>query len=152
MKILKSVEGVECVVDDLDYEWAKDIKWKISQYGYFSYRNQDDRIFLHRLISAPSDDLVVDHINGNKLDNLRSNLRNISQKENFINSKVRSDNNSGYRGVSYRKDRGTYSVEIAKDGKKIRLGCYKTAREGALVYNQKAKELYGDKAWLNDIK
>jgi hypothetical protein len=152
MKILKTEDGHDSVVDDDVFEWAQNYKWSISQYGYVSRRSSlNDRIFLHRMICNTPEGWHTDHINGEKLDNLRSNLRVASTKENIRNSHRRSDNKSGYKGVHYRKDRGTYSAEICKDGIKTRLGCYKTAKQAALAYNTAAKELFGQYAWLNPI-
>ena len=152
MKILQTKDGFETVVDDEVYEWASKIEWKVSAHGYVSYRKGDDRIFLHRLICKTPDDYITDHINGNKLDNLTCNLRVVTNKQNVWNNGLRSDNLSGYRGVSFRKDRGTWTAEIKANGIKYRLGCYKTAEDAAVVYNRKAKELYGEYARLNEIK
>jgi hypothetical protein len=151
MKILKTKDGFETVVDDEVYEWANKIEWRLSKAGYVSYRKGDARIMLHRLIAKTPEDYITDHINGNKLDNLISNLRVVTNKQNVWNNGLRSDNLSGYRGVCFRKDRGTWTSEIKAHGVKYRLGCYKTPEEAAVVYNRKAKELYGEFARLNTI-
>lgn len=151
MKILQTKDGFETVVDDEVYEWARKFEWKISNMGYVSYRKGSDRIFLHRMICKTPDDYITDHINGNKLDNLTCNLRVVTNKQNVWNNGIRNDNSSGYRGVWYRKDRGRWQAEIKAEGKKYSLGCYNTAEEAAVVYNRKAKELYGEFARLNEI-
>lgn len=151
MKILQTKDGFETVVDDEVYEWASKLEWKISNMGYVSYRKGRDRIFLHRMICKTPDDYITDHINGNKLDNLTCNLRVVTNKQNVWNNGIRNDNSSGYRGVWYRKDRGRWQAEIKAEGKKYSLGCYDTAVEAAVVYNRKAKELYGKYARLNEI-
>lgn len=152
MKILKTVEGFETVVDDDVYEWASKRKWRLSKHGYVSYREGEKRIMLHRLIAQTPEDYITDHINGNKLDNLRCNLRVVTNKQNVWNNGIRNDNSSGYRGVWYRKERCKWQAEIKANGKKYSLGCYKTPEEAAIVYNKKAKELFGEYARLNEIK
>lgn len=152
MKILQTDKGVDFVIDDDTYLWAKDINWKLSKFGYVSFRKGTKRVFLHRLVAQTPEDYITDHINGNRLDNLRSNLRVVTNKQNVWNSGLRNDNTSGYRGVHFRKDRGRWTAEIKANGKKHCLGCYNTAEEAAVVYNRKAKELFGDFARLNAIK
>lgn len=149
---MQTDKGIDFVVDDETYLWAKDIDWKISAFGYISYRKGKDRIFLHRLVAKTPKNYITDHINGNKLDNLTSNLRVVTNKQNVWNNGLRKDNSSGYRGVYYRKDRGRWSTEIKVDGKKHCLGCYDSAEEAALVYNAKALEYFGEYARLNSIR
>ena len=151
MKIITTFEGIDTVVDNETYKWAKEIVWRISSSGYVSYRKGNERIFLHRLVAKTQNDFITDHINGNKLDNLRSNLRVVTNQQNVFNNGIRNDNTSGYRGVWYRKDRGRWQAEIKADGKKYSLGCYNTAAEAAVVYNRKASELFGNNARLNEI-
>lgn len=150
MKILKTVGGTEFVIDDDVHVWAKDIKWRLSSYGYVSYREKDKRIFLHRLIMQTPEDMVTDHINGNKLDNLKLNLRVTSDKLNRLNSGKRCYNTSGFKGVWLRKN-GRWQAEIKLNGKKYSLGTYETKEESALAYNIKAKELFGEHARLNSL-
>ena len=151
MKIIKTKDGYETVVDDDVYEWASKIEWRVSKNGYVSYRKGNSRIMLHRLIAKTPEDFITDHINGNKLDNLNANLRVVTNKQNVWNNGIRNDNTSGYRGVWYRKDRGRWQAEIKANGKKNSLGCYNTAKEAAEVYNEFAKKFFGEHARLNII-
>ena len=96
------------------------------------------------------DGYVTDHINGNKLDNLKSNLRVTTDKLNRLNAGKRCDNTSGYKGVWKRKN-GRWQAEIKLDGKKYSLGTYETKEESAMAYNIKAKELFGEHARLNSV-
>lgn len=150
MKILH-VKGSDSVVDDDIFEFVKNIKWHLNKAGYICYSKNNNKVFLHRLIANTPDGYVTDHINGNKLDNLRSNLRVTTDKYNRINSGMRSDNSSGFRGVWYRKNRKRWQSEIKIDGKKYSLGCYSTPEEAASAYNKKAIELFGTYARLNEI-
>lgn len=151
MKILKLKNNKETVVDDNIYETVKDFIWSVDKNGYVSRRVGSGRIFLHRIVCGTEGKMHTDHINGDKLDNLRSNLRVLTTKENIWNSGIRVDNKTGLKGVSYRLDRKTYTAEICKDGKKYRLGCYKDKYKAGQAYNTMAIKLFGDKARLNEI-
>ncbi len=94
----------------------------------------------------------VDHINQNKLDNRIENLRACSYKgENASNSKRRSDNTSGHRGVTWHKASGKWMSSVFFKGKRYHLGVFENKTEAAKIYNEKAKELFGDFAILNKV-
>ncbi len=106
---------------------------------------------LHRVIMGVDGEYVVDHINGDTLDNRKENLRIATQKQNSYNRKSK----ARYKGIkllngSYRAK--PYQARITQDGKEISLGCYKTEEEAAEAYNTKAIELFGEFASLNDIE
>ena len=77
---------------------------------------------MHRVILKAPKGSLCDHINGNGLDNRRKNLRFCTKSENAINSKIRIDNKTGYRGISWDKDRSKWSVRSRVNGKYIFLG------------------------------
>lgn len=85
-------------------------------------------------------DKVVDHINGNPLDNRKSNLRICSQSENVLNKRSVSNNTSGFIGVSYRKDRDRYDPEIRIQGQRCHLG-YTQSKEEAVYKRYYAEQL-----------
>ena len=87
---------------------------------------------------------LVDHINRVKDDNRWNNLRHATNSQNNINSKKQKNNTSGYKGVSWHKASGKWSVGIGYKGKRQNLGLYNNIQEAADVYNKKAKELYGE--------
>lgn len=86
------------------------------------------RVYLSRYIMDCPAGLTVDHINGDRLDNRRQNLRICTQGQNNRNRLERVDNTSGFRGVSQRKD-GRYQAYIYNNYKKIHLGIYSTLTE-----------------------
>ena len=99
---------------------------------------------------------VVHHINGNKLDNRKCNLRFVTVQQNCFNSKkkkspVGAANPSPYKGVTWRNDRGKWRSCITVNGRRIYLGLFETAQEAALVYNEAAVKYHGDYAKLNEI-
>lgn len=141
----------ECIlVDSENYEWLNQFTWWTNERGYVRNNNGS----MHRLIMGltPNDkNLYVDHINRNKLDNRKENLRIVTHAQNLYNRKAFSNSTSGYKGVH----KHTYISK--KTGKKItkyKVVIHKefdTAEEAALAYNKVAKELFGEYAYLNDV-
>lgn len=85
---------------------------------------------------------ILDHINGVRDDNRLDNLRECTVQENSYNSKVKSDNTTGYKGVSLDKRSGRYRAYITVDGKQKSLGYHSSAEEASLAYNEAAKLLH----------
>jgi len=104
---------------------------------------------MHRLIMDAPENRLVDHRNGDGLDNRRSNLRLATSGQNNTNTRNRSDNTSGYRGVTWDATRQLWSARLSEAGKTINLGRYPTAEAAARAYDIGAIKLYGDFARLN---
>lgn len=104
------------------------------------------QIMMHRLILGDAcKGMVVDHIDGNGLNNLRGNLRVCTQRENSRNRRsVR-----GYRGVSWKADIGRWRARIMVDRREISLGAFDTPEQAAEAYNRAAAEYYGQFAKIN---
>ena len=154
----------ECwtVVDDIDYLWAQEYNWHLSN-GYVA-RNQRRgvpgllptdrkavRMFLHREILGLKHgrrDVVVDHIDGDPLINVRSNLRVASYAENAHNRRDRLDGTSRYRGVSWwtsKGGRGCWRVQCMVDGKRTFVGHFDDEDEAgaaALAFYAEHMPLY----------
>ena len=107
---------------------------------------------MHRLIIDCPVNMQTDHINGNGLDNRKSNLRVCYNYQNARNQKLRPNSNSGFKGVSLIKDRNKWVAQIKVNGKVKYLGAYTLKEEAARAYNKAAKELFGEFAWLNKLK
>lgn len=122
--------------------------WRVNGAGYV-LNAQDD--LLHRMIANPPPDMVVDHINGDPLDNRRENLRVCTRQENMMNQRKRSDNTSGYKGVApnRRNMRKPFKAYIKKDGVQHHLGNFETAEAAARAYDSAAMLLHGEYARLN---
>lgn len=149
MKILTS-KNQEILVDKEDYDFCNKFKWYISKTGYAT-NDSLPRKLMHRLIMGFPEQ-YVDHINGNKLDNRRCNLRLCNQSQNSSNTKIRSTNKSGYKGVSWNKKYEKWECYLTFNYKHVFGGYFDSKVEAALAYNNKATELWGEFAKLNVIE
>lgn len=124
--------------------WDKESKvyWKNRKHKYFQ---------LHRVIMGVTDSkIMVDHINGNPLDNRKCNLRLCTNAENCRNQKRKSTNIIGYKGVSKVTGLNLYQVRITLNGKTTQIGSsYKTPEEAAKAYDEAAIKYHGEFARLN---
>lgn len=150
MKEIPLSQGLVTLVDDEDYEWLSGCKWHVfgETWKYaVSHRgpNGTGRTRMHRAIfgNVPKG-MIVDHINGNSLDNRRSNLRLCTTAQNMMNSKLMSNNTSGYKGVSF--SRGKWVARLRYQGKFIYLGAHDDPKTAHEAYKSKAKELFGEYA------
>lgn len=145
MKVIKLSKGQEAIVDDEDYEYLSQWKW-CHDCGYASRtkkrgeRGKVWKIFMHRIINKTPDGLETDHINRDKLDNRKCNLRSCTSSENNFNGKVRRDNKSGYKGVHWDKNRRMWLVYIGK-GINGYIGRFKTLNEAVRARKSAEKKL-----------
>ena len=94
-----------------DYDKIKEICWHENGNGYACHKSKKN-LFVHRIVINAKENEIVDHINRNRLDNRKSNLRIVSSSENIVNSKLRRDNTSGIKGVSWNKRYQRWSTSI----------------------------------------
>lgn len=108
---------------------------------------------MHRLILNAPENMEVDHINGNRLDNRRENLRLCNSSQNKCNRGPRKDNKSGYKGVSWHGQRQKWTVRIKTPyGKYLSLGLYDDKKEAAMAYNKASVEYHGEFAFINKLQ
>lgn len=86
----------------------------------------------------------IDHINGDRTDNRISNLRAANSAQNSRNTALRSDNKSGYRGVSYVKDRKKWVARIVHNYRQIVLGYFEHMEDAIVAYNKASAEFHGE--------
>lgn len=136
--------GLSATVSADDYERLNAYSWHYNR-GY-AYRTAyvDGRkttVRMHReVLNAPSH-MEVDHINGDKLDNRRGNLRLVTRAQNQQNQHgARADSGTGIRNVQ-RRPSGRFSVTVYKDKKAYRFGTYDTVEEATAVARKARKEL-----------
>jgi hypothetical protein len=102
---------------------------------------------LSRIIGRPEKGMVVDHINGDPMDNRRDNLRICTVQQNNWNRKRRPNGSSSFKGVC--AVGGRFTANIAPNGKMTHLGSFATEEEAARAYDKAAREHYGEFACLN---
>lgn len=111
--------------------------------------------YLHRIIyfmHTGEQPIVVDHTNGNILDNRIENLRAATYAQNMHNQRLQSNTTSGLKGVSFFKQSGKWRASVTVNGKCKNIGHYLTRREAACAYNKAAQSLYGEFAKLHDLE
>jgi hypothetical protein len=149
-------KGAVAIVDDADYERMTTHRWCLTSSGYARRSINPARgkpyqhEFMHRVIAGAPKGTVVDHINGNKLDNRRENLRICSAAENRWNRpKPQCASRSQYKGVHFIPTSDRWRAAIYVKHKKHNLGTFATELDAAQAYDRAAKELHGQFAVLN---
>jgi hypothetical protein len=145
-------QGKTALVDDLDAALAQTHKWCAERrteerfYAVKTIRHLQGqtKIYLHTFLTGWS---FVDHINGDGLDNQRSNLRPATEAQNLWNRGPQRNNTSGFKGVH--RFRSRWQAEIMASGRRSYLGTYGTPDEAARAYDAAATELHGEFACLN---
>lgn len=157
MKLIPLSQGKFTQVDDEDFEYISQFKWCYGGYPYRTIKlnGKWTTITMHREIMKPDKDLQVDHIDGNGLNNQKSNLRICTYQQNTMNRR-KNNGDHRYKGV-YFNSRHTNNlwqmvIRVTKNGERIKYTkSFSTEREAVLAYNQKAIELFGEFARLNII-
>lgn len=152
--------GETVLIDDCDADLA-DLKWRrVVGYATHNIRKSDGMRtteLLHRVILARIEGRELargeftDHINGNRLDNRRANLRLATHKQNLCNQGIRTDNTSGFKGVTWHKQAGRWQSQIQHHRRNYFLGHFDDPIEAAIAYNDAALKYHGKFARLNII-
>lgn len=154
-KKIALTQGRYTIIDSIDFEWLNQYRWQVDSDGYAVRRmlkgegHRNGKIRMPRFIVNPPKGMVVDHINGNKLDNRRENLRVCTQAENARNRKVTKRNKCGYKGIYWVERDKRWKGYIHVKGKGLHLGYFKTLLEGAQAYDQAALKYFKEFAHLN---
>lgn len=161
MKILH-IKGYNVMLDDEDFAKVIPFNWtpviykrgKNRKTVYFLYTYhyvdsnkipQKELLRLHRFIMACSrnDGCVIDHKDGNTLNNTKINLRKCTHEENLRNQRIRRDNTSGYKGVSWHLSSKKWRACIQFNNKSIHIGSFVSPELAHEAYKRKASELFG---------
>jgi hypothetical protein len=133
------------------YKWKIQSKSNASSSFYLVRHKGRATTYFHRELLECPNSLHVDHINGNSLDNRMSNLRSCTHQQNRCNSKLSSNNSTGFKGVDYMKSKEKFRARIKYQYKEIHLGLFEYAEDAALAYNDAAITYFGEFARLNII-
>jgi hypothetical protein len=148
-------QGYVAIIDAADAERVLAFRWSAKPHYRTVYAHRDVRKpdgtrtkqTLHKFLTGYE---RTDHRNGNGLDNRRSNLRDATASQNSQNRRRRSDNTSGFQGVSWYKRARKWHAHIGVGGGPQRtLGYFTTAEEAARAYDDAARELHGEYATVN---
>jgi hypothetical protein len=159
MKEIPLTHGAFCLVDEQDYDNIMQMKWYLAQDGYAAkgiphplLKGKTSRLLMHRKIMGleHGDPRQVDHINRNRLDNRRVNLRICSRAENNRNMSLRKDSVSGRKGVSLHRRSGKWQANIQVDGTFKYLGLYSSIDDAYRAYCDAAEKLHGNFASFGD--
>lgn len=135
--------GYSALVDMDDYSLLSARRWYLSPQGYAVCNAKPKQQLMHRVVTRAQKGVHVDHINGNKLDNRKCNLRFASQSQNLCNRSAAARNTSGFKGVSVHRCTGKWQARIQFQGKAKFLGCFVSASEAHAAYCVAAKDMHG---------
>lgn len=142
--------GKFTIVDDEDFEALVKWKWSVTGSGYVTGSIKDTAtgmykpVLMHRLLLKTPDGMEGDHINNNKFDNRKANLRNCTPAQNMMNRGLSSLNTTGFKGVSWDKERGKWAVRMRINGRMTHIGRFEDIQEAIDAYKNKVKELHGE--------
>lgn len=154
---IQLTQGQVAVIDDVDADLA----------AFKRYAHRDEKTFyaqreirrpggsrkierLHQVIARRMGIVgAPDHIDGNGLNNRRSNLRQASDSQQAAHRGLQVNNTSGYKGVSWRKDVAKWQAQIQVNGKRRHLGYFADPIEAAKAYDRAALEFQGEFAVVN---
>lgn len=150
MRELQLPSGLVALVDEDDFESVLAAgPWHAKRDGprtTYVVKTPKPRvqIYLHHFLTNWPE---TDHINGDGLDNRRSNLRQVTHRQNMANQRLRRDSKSGYKGVN--RSRSRWQAGIKVDYRQRHLGTFETAEEAARAYDAAAIAAWGEFARLN---
>jgi len=158
---LRLPSGHEVLVDKEDEELVRKFRWQVNVQRATNYAvhrpypagdkgKPGTPIRMHRLIMGARPGEIVDHVNGDGLDNRRANLRVCDNAENHWNGNTRRPNNtSGYKGVTLCRATGRWRALIWRRGRRVHLGYFDTPEVAAAAYDKAALRLFGAFARTN---
>ena len=128
-------------------------KWNVADSGYVETsgynKGKAERHRLHRYILDVPEGMFIDHINGDRWDNRRKNLRFATPKDNAHNHRLAKNSTSGYKGVYFEKRRNKYCAHITVNRKKMHLGYFSDPKTAAMAYDRAAVLYFGEFASPN---
>lgn len=156
----KYAHGRYTLIDEQDLPLIAGYTWHANSQNDWAYASTypsrslgpRKRITMHRMLMGAKAGETVDHINHDTLDNRRCNLRICTLQQNSANSRTKSNNTSGYIGVSWNKKESMWQAYISVKGHRMNLGYYETAEDAAYMRDIAAQKYNADYAYLNGVK
>lgn len=152
-------QGKFALIDEADADLILGRQWFVQRvaqsdslfYAYTGSAKDGTRISMHRLITGAEPGVLVDHRNGDGLDNRRHNLRTCTHTQNMQNRKMHSNNRSGFKGVYQHRGKGSnrWYAQLRVDGRRIHIGAFPTPEDAARAYDEAALRHHGEFARLN---
>ena len=145
--------GYEAVIDASDAHLVEGLNWHTQSGVNTVYATRtapkadgekQKTIWMHRLIMSAPDGLEVDHIDGDGLNNRKSNLRIATRVENRQNSRRQNNNTSGYKGVCWHKGHSKWRAQIRLNNKRTHLGYFDCPKEAHAAYCEASVRLHGE--------
>lgn len=168
MKEIQLTRGKVTIVDDGDYEWLNQFKWNAARYFkngkelWYAQRGTWDKVNKKRSgvqmqrfimgVVGQGRSVIIDHADGDGLNNRRINLRKTNQGGNSRNCRMSRRNKSGYRGVSFHKGEGKWRAYISVNKVNIFLGWHDTAEQAAEAYRAAALQHHGELARVESFQ
>jgi hypothetical protein len=140
----------ESLFDLEDLEVLIKYKWQKDKQGYVVTLIKDDetgdkhRLTMHRFLLNPQKYEIIDHINCDKSDNRKENLRIVDKSKNEMNKPLRNDNSCGYRGVYWNKNKNLWIAEMNLNGKKILNKGFKNKEDAILCREESEVKYFGE--------
>jgi hypothetical protein len=146
MRKIYLTKGKFTIVDDEDFEWINQWKWCATLSGYAKrtiwINGKHKDVFMHRLIMSTPKGLEIDHLNLDKLDNRKENLRNCTHSQNMQNRKVTKNNKLGIKGISLSQHKWRSRINV--NNKNILLGSFEKMEDAMEAYRIGVKKYYGE--------
>jgi uncharacterized protein (DUF1330 family) len=147
--------GQVAIIDTEDAERVSRHTWHAAAHGYAATRLRDkngELMYLHRYVLNAPNGKYVDHVNLDKLDNRKANLRLCTNSQNHANKpKRKGETLSRYKGVTLAKNGRVWQMQLQWNGQRF-VKRFKSENDAARYYNEKALELWGSFALPNEIQ
>jgi len=141
--------AVTFIIDEDDIPFVSSYWWSLDRHGYA--KNSHTGIRVHRIVMNAKDDDVIDHIDGNPLNNRKENLRICTQFDNQKNRGANKNNKSGYKGVCWNSEKKKWTTQLFSNGRRVYCKHFDDKETAARAYNEAALKHHGEFAKLNEI-
>lgn len=139
----KYANNRKALVDDDLFDELNKSSWSVGNTGYARCTKDGKQLLMHNLVLPALDGMMVDHINQNKLDNRRDNLRLVTKSQNMQNQPKTRANTSGHKGVYYLKSgtrKNRWFAKLVVEGKVYQSPYVATKEEAAKLYEELADQ------------